>query len=73
MPVKIWAKKKKEKSAYLKKFEELLRGKKDYYMSKLFDLLDDAVRLRLGADVPVAAYLSGGLDSTIIAALIKKA
>ncbi|MGD8371236.1 MAG: asparagine synthase B [Syntrophobacterales bacterium] len=44
----------------------------DYYTNKIKETLEKAVVKRLMSDVPLGAFLSGGLDSSIIAALARK-
>jgi asparagine synthase (glutamine-hydrolysing) len=43
-----------------------------YYVEKLRELLKKAISRRLIADVPIGFYISGGLDSSIVACFIGK-
>lgn len=49
--------------------EECDRGE-SYYVEKLRGLLRDAIARRLVADVPIGFYISGGLDSSMVACYI---
>jgi asparagine synthase (glutamine-hydrolysing) len=51
-------------------FERILP--ENEYIEQVDYLLTDATHIRLRSDVPVGAYLSGGLDSAIVTALINK-
>ena len=43
-----------------------------YFEERTEELLEESVRLHLRSDVPVAAYLSGGLDSSSVASLASR-
>ena len=40
-----------------------------YFSEKLQSLIEESVKLHLRSDVPVGAYISGGVDSSIVASL----
>lgn len=58
--------------AAIKVNSELLASDENKLLEELGQLIDKSIRWRMESDVPIGAFLSGGIDSSLVTALMSK-